>query len=385
MRDTLLIGLWDFSLGNNMLIEIINTDAINLNDETLHPSLINLFCAFREGKHLLLSDEVFLNKVADHAELGNLTCNTAKFLSSKIIEYMQLKERLNYYCKVDMSFASTQATQNNQQDKFFTVGYKYFNDSANIQIPKLLCEDLNDSKLYNLISKYYRLGNGFRGIDVKFETCNGGGANTKYNFEIIKQSSKLCLCLLDSDKKHPKSGVGSTASKFNIQSDSATCKHYIMEPHEIESLIPLGVIEIGLLDKSIQNSYLHSYEQIFAATKYKPNAKLYFDHKEGLTVSGAIEMDGKYNDNYWQDIFKNAQTLRKKGCLEKLQCECTPPCMAIPGFGTGILEASTNIIDKMSHIKLTEIMPPILLAEWNKIGLKLTSWGCSSPNRPRTS
>ncbi|HCT4276828.1 TPA: hypothetical protein R8G77_001360 [Citrobacter freundii] len=368
-----------------MLIEIINTDAIDLNDEALHPTLINLLCAYREGKHLLLCDATLLKKISVHTELGNLTCNTAKFLSSRIIEYVQLKEKLTYYCKVDLSSSSTEAIHKNPQDNFFTVGYKYFSDSANIQIPKLLCEDLNDTKLYNLISKHYRLSNGFRGIDVKFENCNGGGANTKHNFEMIKQSSKLCLCLLDSDKKHPKSNVGSTASKFNKRSDSATCKHYIMECHEIESLIPLGVIEIGLKNKIIQNSYIFAFEQFHAVTNYKPNTKLYFDHKEGLTISSATEMDEKYNDDYWLDVLKNAQTLRKKGCLDKLHCECTPPCLAIPGFGTGLLDAGTSIIEKMTHLKLTEILPPILLAEWQKIGLKLTSWGCSSPNRTRTS
>lgn len=368
-----------------MLIELINTEEIDLNNIKLHSSLINLFSSYREGKHLLLSNVKFLNNVASFSALGNLTCNTAKNLASKTIEYNQLKDRLSYYCKVDLTKENMDATQDNENDNFFVVGYNYFNDTAQIQITKLLCEDINDSKLYNLISNHYKISNGFRGIDIKFEICNGGGANTKYNFDMIKKSNKLCLCLLDSDKKHPSSGLGSTASKFNISDDSAICKHYVIEPHEVESLIPMGVINHGLAEKKIENLYSYAFEQASAVTNYKPVTKLYFDHKEGLTISAAVQIDDKYKDNFWIDALKNAKNLKRKGCLAKLRCDCTPPCIAIPGFGNGLLDAGASIIERMSHIKLNEMLPPELSSQWDLIGSKLTSWGCSSSNRVRTS
>lgn len=366
-----------------MLIELINTDNIDLGDIKLHPALINLFCAYREGKHLLFSDEAFLQQVSKHTEFGSLTCNTAMNLISKTIEYKQLKSKLTYYCKVDLSNNSNTAIH--QQEDFFVVGYAYFNDTANIQVSKLLCEDINDAKLYNLISKHYRQTNGFNGIDIKFEFLNGGGANIKHNFDMIKSSDRFCLCLLDSDKKHPKSGVGSTAAKFNPANDSATCKHYIMEPHEIESLIPLEVIEQGLKDKIINNKYLFAYEQTSALTAYKPITKLYFDHKEGLTIHGALKIDHKYRDDFWQEALLNSKNLKRKGCLTNLHCECDPPCIAIPGFGTGLLDAGTEIINKMTHIKIAELFPKIILEQWFKIGLDLTSWGCTSSSRARSS
>lgn len=368
-----------------MLIEIINTADINLDDPELHPAIINVLCAYREGKHLVLSDAAFLQKITDHSALGNLTCNTARNLKSKIIEYNQLKSKLTYFCKVDLSSNSYEAEQENIKDNFFVVGYPYFNDSANIQITKLLCEDVNDAKLYDLISNYYRLSNGLSGVDVKFEIMNGGGANTKKNFELIKYNQKLCLCLLDSDKSHPKSSLGSTASKFTQKIDSAICKHYILEPHEVESLIPLDIIREGLADKTIKNDYVFAYEQTMAVTIYEPRAKLYFDHKNGLTINNAMYMDDKYNDEFWQDILKNSKNLKRKGCLKKMHCECTPPCIAIPGFGSGLLDSGTSIIKKMSHQKISQILPSLLLNEWVNIGLKLMSWGCTPKKITRTS
>ncbi|KKJ29645.1 hypothetical protein T652_24880 [Klebsiella pneumoniae MRSN 3562] len=385
MKATLLIGQSVFSQVTDMLIEIINTQDVDLNNANIHSSLCNLFCSFREGKHLILTDVDFLHKVSDFKELGSLTCNTAQNLIQKTREFKQLKNLVSYYCKVDMKNSSSSYTQDKDEGNFFTVGYSFFNDSSKIQYTKLLCEDISDYKLYKSISKFYQLINRMGGININFEVLNGGGANTKYNFDKILEERFLCLCLLDSDKKHPKSGYGSTASKFNDESDSAICKHYTIESHEVEALIPTEIVDQCIINKTIEGKYLNALEQIKALTNHSPTTKLYFDHKEGFTIRKVIEIDEKYKDNYWKDAIVNAPNFKRKGCLEKLQCDCTPPCMALDGFGTGLLEACSTVIERMSHIKLNESLSPILINEWNKIGLKLLSWGCSSHNKTRTS
>lgn len=384
MKAILRIGQLVFSRVTKMLIEIINTQGIDLNDEKIHSSLHNLFCAFREGKHLIIADEGFLREVSELKELGSLTCNTACSLISKSREYKQLKNIVNYYCVVDMKNSNPSPVQS-LNDSNFSVGYSYFNDSEKIQQTKLLCEDINDYKLYGQIVKFYRNNIQMQGVDVKLEICNGGGANTISNFEKIRARKLFCICLLDSDKMHPKAGLGSTALKFNAKTDTPLCKHFVIEPHEIESLIPLKIIEECLINKTISNTYMYSFEQIQAITKYKPETKLYFDHKEGLTVEKILKIEDKYNDGFWKDAIINAPGLKKKGCVSKLECKCTPPCLALPGFGTGLLEAGTKVIERMTHIKLLETIPAILMTEWQGIGSKLFSWGCSPSSRTRTS
>lgn len=368
-----------------MLIEIINTQGIDLNDEKTHSFLHNIFCAFREGKHLIIADEEFLRNVSALKELGSLTCNTACSLISKSREYKQLKNIVDYYCIVDMKNPNPSPTQTLDERNFFSVGYSYFNDSEKIQQTKLLCEDINDFKLYSQIVKFFRYTIQMQGVDVKLEICNGGGANTISNFEKIRARKLFCICLLDSDKKHPKAGLGSTASKFNTKTDSPLCKHFVIEPHEIESLIPLKIIEECLMNKTISNAYILSLEQAQAITNYRPETKLYFDHKEGFTVEKILEIESKYKDGFWKDAIANAPGLKKKGCISTLECKCNPSCLALPGFGTGLLEAGTKVIERMTHIKLNEAIPAILMAQWQEIGSKLFSWGCSPSNRTRTS
>ncbi|WP_212023864.1 hypothetical protein [Citrobacter portucalensis] len=368
-----------------MLIEITNTQGIDLKDEKTHSSLYNLFCAFREGKHLIIADEEFLKKVSELKELGSLTCNTACSLISKSREYRQLKSIVDYYCVVDMKNTNPTPIQFLDDNNFFIVGYSHFNDSEKIQQTKLLCEDINDYKLYSQIVKFFRHTIKMQGIDVKLEICNGGGANTISNFEKIRSRKLFCICLLDSDKMHPKAGFGSTASKFNTKTDTPLCKHFVIEPHEIESLIPLKIIEECLMNKTISNTYIYSLEQVQAITNYRPETKLYFDHKDGFTVKKILEIENKYNDGFWKDTIANAPGLKKKGCISKLECKCTPPCVALPGFGTGLLEAGTKVIERMTHIKLNEAIPDILMTQWQGIGSKLFSWGCSPSNKTRTS
>nr|WP_287860654.1 hypothetical protein [Klebsiella sp.] len=368
-----------------MLIEIINTQNIDLNNAIYHSSLNNLFCSFREGKHLILTDIEFLRDVSNFKELGSLTCNTAHNLIQKSREFKQLKTILNYYCKVDMKNSSSTFKEERTGDNFFTVGYSFFNDSSKIQPTKLLCEDINDFKLYSSISKLYQNNNKMNGVDIKFDICNGGGANIKLNFDKILAEGFFCLCLLDSDKKHPKSGFGSTALKFNDRCDSPICKHYTIESHEIEALIPVEIIGQCINNKTIEEKYLKAFEQLKALTSHSPITKLFFDHKEGFTIKKINEIDEKYKDTFWRDAILKAQNLKRKGCLAKLECECTPSCIALHGFGTGLLEACSSTIKKMSHVKLNESIPPVLINEWNSIGLKLFSWGCSSHSRTRTS
>lgn len=368
-----------------MLIELINTSDIDLENPIYHQSISHILCAYREGKHLVIAEESFLGGIASCLSLGNLVRNTAQNLLQQIKQFPQLKNSVNYFCKVDYSINTQNHMTESNENNFFTVSFPYFNDSSKIQKTKLLCEDINDYKLYSLISNFYKLDNKARGIEVIFDVCNGGGANTKHNFDQILSFKQMCLCLLDSDRKHPCSGIGSTASKFSKNNDTAICKHYIIDSHEIESLIPLEVIEICIADKKLEPKHIPAFEQLSAVVRFNPSTKLYYDHKEGITINKAILLDQKYHNNFWQDSFANAPNFRRKGCLSKMECNCVPECFAIPGFGTGLLDAGASTISKMSHFKLKEMIPNYIINEWNKIGQKLFSWGCSPSSRARTS
>lgn len=143
-------------LENNMLIEIINSENVDLNDVSTECCIQNLLCSHREGKHILISNENFLKLMGYHKNLGIRNCNTAQNILQNLKEYMQLKTKINYYCKVDLSSNSNEVIASNVDEKHFIVGYNFFNDSSKSQKTKLLCEDRNDYKLYKIIGEHYK-------------------------------------------------------------------------------------------------------------------------------------------------------------------------------------------------------------------------------------
>jgi len=368
-----------------MLIEIINSENVDLNDASIECCIQNLLCSHREGKHILISNESFLKIMGSHKSLGIRNCNTAQNILQNLKEYMQLKTKINYYCKVDLSSNSNEVIASNEDEKHFIVGYNFFNDSSKSQKTKLLCEDRNDYKLYKIIGEHYKHSQKMPGINISFDIVSGGGGGTKANFDHIKSMKNLCFCLLDTDKKHPKSKIGSTASKFKKADNAAFCQHFVIKSHEIESLIPLKVIEEAIQQNKLPNNYLDSHDKLKALTDFSPEIKLYFDHKLGMTVESVLDLDTRYQDKFWQDPINKAPNLSRSKCVKKMLCECEQPCLVAPGFSSNLLNAGSEVLENISHIKISNCIPPILKEEWDTIGEKLFSWGCSVSNRSRTS
>ncbi|MEI7154869.1 hypothetical protein WCT80_20305 [Pectobacterium carotovorum] len=369
-----------------MLIELINTRNINLDDTQIEACIQNILCSYREGKHIIIADEPFLKELAAKTSLGSRNCNAAQNILQKIKELVPIKNKTKYYCRVDMSSNSTGVIRNELDECFFVVGYQFFNDSSKIQLTKLLCEDINDYKIYKIIAEHFKHSQRMPGININFEVINGGGSNTKSNFEQIKSTERLCFCLLDTDKKHPKSKIGSTAGQFTASNDSASCKHFIIKSHEVESLIPMEIIQEAISQNKLDNSHFSTYQQLNALVDYAPEVKIYFDHKMGITVNAAKELDEKYNDDFWERPFLNAPNFKRNNrCLQNMSCECQNECLAVPGFGTRLLDAGAETLSMISYSKLDRLVPPMLREEWNSIGEQLFSWGCAISQRARSS
>lgn len=367
-----------------MLIELINTENIDLDNPEIETCIQNVFCAYRERKHLVISDGDFLELVSSKISLGNKNCNTAKNILQNIRELNNLKNKVKYYCKIDMSLSSSN-TIYNENDSYFTVGYGFFYDSSKTQLTKLLCEDINDYELYKIIANYYNEVNKNSGIIINFDVTNGGGANTNSNFEKIKSEGNLCFCILDSDRNHPKSKVGSTARKFSESSNAAYCKYLIITPHEVESLIPMKVIQEAILSNKLDNNYINKYDQLNALVEYSPSIKLYFDHKMGLKVNKVREIESKYNDSFWSDPLLNAPKFKKNKCLQEMMCDCKEECFAVEGFSTRLLDVGIEVLLKMGTYKINKVISSTLEHEWYSIGEHLFSWGCAMSKRQRTS
>lgn len=367
-----------------MIIEIIKTENINTHSEPVHSAILNLFTSFKEGKHILIAPPEFLKIIAKDERFGTAIRNSAYSAFENLRENKSLTNKVNYYCKVDL-FSAYAKPEKNEGDKFFTVGCHFFHDSSSTQRTKLLCEDIRDNQLYTIIARYFQKTQGLDYMNISLDAINGGGANTKINFDEITSRGQFCLCVLDSDKKHPNAGYGGTSKKFLGTPSPAHAKHFILESHEIESLIPMETIKIALETKELEGKFNAAFDALDSIVKYNPLTKKYFDHKEGLKINDAVKLDEKYKTNFWIDCIENSPGLKRKKCVTKLECTCKTPCFAINGFSNGFLGAVLPIIEKTSFHNLDSQLNEQIKSEWTAIGINLFSWGCSPSKRTRSS
>ena len=373
-----------------MLFKLINTDQITFSNPDIFCALNNLLTAYRECKHILFSEERIFKKISESSDFDSLNKHAALAAHKDRRRNNSLFSSINTYVIVDFStpenFHKTKnENENENENNIISVGYKYFSDSSRIQPAKLLCEDLSDTEFYTIIADFYKKKNklGYTGLD--FETVNGGGGSIKYNFEKISNQQKLCLCILDSDKKHPNDKLGSTCSGFKEEITSFSSDFYILNAHEAESLIPSPIIEELIRNGIYGQEKCVEFDKLDSIEKKDPKTKIYYDHKEGFTIKKLTSLSKYPPKDFWWDVIQNNRNFKQTKCLRDKTCECTPPCSVSVGFGSKLLEHSIPSLKLKSASKIGEMLTPTLKKEWISVGRKLFSWGCTNSKSIRTS
>jgi hypothetical protein len=239
---------------------------------------------------------------------------------------------------------------------------------------------MDDSEFYKIIVNNYLLSSDLSKIKVDYDPMNGGGQNTHKSFsQIQKTQNRLCLCLLDNDKKAPGLDIGSTAKSVKKVDDTSNpfCSLFIIDAREIENLIPT------LMYKEIFNTNTEKLNAIEFLEKLD-NAGLttvrkHIDIKEGLNVKKVLKEEPQTlfrifwtdfaKEFYPNDIFK--ECISCETCIKSSDCiSCVTP-----GFGKNILvKAIANYKDKdVSHLISDD-----LKLEWDRIGRTITAWCCAS-------
>ena len=168
----------------------------------------------------------------------------------------------------------------------------------------LLGENTSDCKWFIRMGKYYALREGF-GSHLSFEEILGGGDTTgKLYSNILKDCRKLCLCIVDSDRKSYNSVLGNTAKKVQVKDKELralqNCKYVtcqILEVHEIENLLPTELIRIDVQSKKeIELIALEGSQKTKDSTDW-----MYIDIKANWGPK-ILEVA---SDNFWQIVNKN--------------------------------------------------------------------------------
>lgn len=367
-----------------MIICIPEYNDFNFNDcVDKVAALENIIKAYGEGKHYVFMPRKLLRYIEkDEGNIfGLITRQYAASLATIQTELKQLLEHTCFYIEVDFRVISHGTVQNSNGTDKITVGYNFFLDSENTQKVSIMGEDSTDVEFYKILSQYYMSSQRIRSSVLSYKPENGGGQNTSKNFTSLAQSGKVCLCLVDNDKSHPNKNPGGTSLAFK-ETQIYNGKVIIIDAHEVECLIPIPILRDTLKEKKYSKEHLTSCAIIEDLAAIDPSSRLYFDHKEGLSIKKAIQLDSEYGDYWIPILIKNKPALAKNTCVKDNECISSCKCFNVDGFGQHIL---VNAIDtlKTRHVTQKNMQLDSLLEEqWLHIGKVFFSWACS-PRKTR--
>jgi len=184
---------------------------------------------------------------------------------------------------------------------------------------------------------------------------------------------------LDNDKKHPKGPLGNTSKAFGKEKFNNTGMVKILDVHEIESLIPLETLEASVTNNANRNKTISFLKSSILNDE---KIKFYFDHKKGLDLKIALELD-KLHGPFWIPLLKSSNDIDKSDCLDEGKCVCKESCMKVEGLGDNVLTKSIEYIQKGNLQIYTPQLPPILESHWIEIGKLLFSWCCGPSKKAR--
>jgi len=333
-----------------MIIVITNISDLAKAPEKLQ-AFNNIIMAFGEGKHVLWMPSSTISEIIESNTIHGRNLSILHELKDSSRISKSILEQFEFFVEVDFT--------NNVSSGFcepnrLVISYSHYIDSAAVQLPIFVAENLCDIDFYLLGSKVYlRKVKLLSSHEVRFRPINGGGNTTIVSFEQNLKSNELVLCILDSDKNHPAAGIKETAARFANYPLGWGSNYWlhILQCTEAENLVPWKVAE-GILSKNPDPTY----QQFLALTT---ETRRYFDHKKGLTYLDAVASDKHYGVEFWSAHLPENHNAE--------QWICAP-------LGSKFLEKCIEAMNKTSIHKLTE-----MIDERDELYLKLckmvASWG----------
>ncbi|EPF65939.1 hypothetical protein [Pseudomonas syringae] len=318
-------------------------------------ALNNILMACGEAKHVLWMPAKEIEKIVDSKTISGYQLNVLSYIKEQSRLTKTLISDVEFYVEVDFD---GKAPPHYTMPNKLLVSYEYFIDSAYVQPPIFVCENLSDIDFYMLGARNHLYDlKMLSEYDLKFEMVGGGGNTTINSFQYHFDNKKLIICVLDSDKAHPNANVKDTAARFAAHAEGWGRGYWlhILNCTEAENLVPWSIAEYVLDVVGLKTA-----AQQFTALS--PAARQYLDHKKGLMYSEALGLDKSYHHKHWSGLIGDAQ--------ETDHWICQP-------LGPSFLDRCITTMQGMSVMKLNEKIDHNKDKEFLTLSSMVASWGIS--------
>lgn len=348
-------------------------------DQAVVDALTFLAAARRQGKHLVFANRSTLFALSDTQWLGGRDRALYRHILGDLPQLRSYCENLVRYVEVHAESGSLELIDIGDSRRVIRLPVAYFQDFSIVDVPRFLCENLVDTRFYNLLTEtvlaWRRLGS----VVLRFEAQGGGGQTTADEYKAIRsETRRLCLCIVESDRFAPGVRLGETAAAVREVDLSDPCPRselLVLEFREAENLIPRRMYEEAVSGDPNRVAAALFLERLENSGHCE--ARFYLDMKSGLKLG---ELSHKNPDSpfykYWFPIV-DGMGYR---CQATQNCKSPKECITVivPGFGDSILTHVTQFLERMSAHKRAELVPPEFREHWEGIGVIVASWFCGS-------
>lgn len=348
--------------------------AIDRNDENAICALSSLALSRKYGHNVIFADRMVLENLINKNCFERPICNIFKkiFINSELKLYWKNINR--YVVIVDEIKGDRLSIVEDKEE--YKIALNELKSQTIFGKTILLTENIDDAKIYYIISKYYRNCNRINKFDTQFdEQMGGGGTIAKVLESISNKKENHCLCIVDSDKKFPEATCGDTMAKtqaFARNKEQHLWKLCCLDVHEIENLIPIKWIEKVTMDipniENCTNFINHLFEK-------KDESIYYFDMKEGIKSDKFI--CSNKDDPSAKKKYNKAENFRRywRQHLDSynINIDNVSGEYIIPGTCKKLLE---KIIKEYGDEICFEEIEDHLKEKWLDIGITVFSWGC---------
>lgn len=354
-------------------------------DDSVIDALSNIALARRQGKHLVFGDRRTLEICAESSWLSDRARRVYTHLHNNVPQMKTYADNLVRRVEV-LAEDGILESSGEPERTVIRLSASYLSDFSVLDAAVLLCENQRDTAFYEQLAQVYLHWSKLGHLRLRHDPRGGGGQTTSDEYQSVRSATnRLCLCILDSDRRIPDGPLGGTpraAQRVHASATQPLCELFILDARTVENLIPTIIYQETVWDDSNRMDGVLVLEHL-ESSKFA-DARRYLDIKGGLKL-GEI-MHAPANSafrQYWEPV---ARALHSKAHSVDAQCWSTPKCSSTTdcscilcrGLGESILEHVIHFLQSKSNQKKAEMVRGSLELEWQSIGELVVAWCCGS-------
>jgi hypothetical protein len=363
------------------MIFFLDQSLTSITDKNIQSHFIdfmeNLCVARKNGRHIICSEITTLDSLISLASLGDRTRATLAKVARKVRGKLTLFEACTIYVRVFAAPGNFQKiTLPNGKEEIQISSDSIDSDEFFIKT-RFLVENRTDGVFYGGLAKMaLHQESQLKNVILNYEIIAGGGSQTPREYQNLKDTKHLTLCMVDSDVDYLGASLGNnTAAPIFAMDQTAPpviSKSVILNCYSAENLIHPAMLKSTFKLKGTEAWYidLNGY--------YNTDFWMFLALKQKKTCLDFIP--GNPKALYWSS---------KRAGFSKVACHpvCDPKlCSVFKPLPPTTLSVIANHLDEGNFSFLPEIVfdGHDVFKEWNIITKNLFSWACSGDRMSST-